>query len=194
MKNIIILALIIALIITFVGGISGIVLLLYQNNIKDKKISSLNSSLVQSNLELAQANARLSQTTSDLALSGKNNLALQSSLDGMTQNYKTELLKISRITCSSSIPADEIKTISTDSSLGDLITTAVESEYGKKIINTDVLVLWKNIGTAIFVLHNTKNGLDYAASTAVVVATWDLSTGRLDGVYDVGLGCFYYLP
>ncbi|MFZ1040587.1 MAG: hypothetical protein WCA79_21165 [Anaerolineales bacterium] len=198
MKNIIIIALLIALIALItgcLGGLTSIGILLYQNNIKDKEISSLTTSLNQNNSKLSQANAQLAKATSDLAQRDANIISLQSSLNTMTQNYTKESLIVSKITCWHTIPVNEIKTVSTDSDLVNLITSAVESEYGIQIKKTSFLPIWNHVDTALFILQKQETPLPYADETYTVTATWNLAfTGILEGIYDVGLGCFYYLP
>jgi len=78
--------------------------------------------------------------------------------------------------------------VSTNQSLVDPITRAVEEGYGKSSVSTSFTVLWNNSKTANFDVILPGN------ISIKVIASWNLDTGVLQGVYDVGGSCFLYLP
>ncbi len=188
-------AIFIASAIFLVGSLVGVGILLYHNIEKDKRLSSLTSELNQSDSQLTQANSQLSQVnsqlskaTSDLAERDTAIASLKSSLNTTNQKYQDAYRRANEATCAETIPTDQVASVSTNQSLSDPIIRAMEAEYGKPFVSSSFAPVWSNSKTAIFTARNANNETDK------VVATWDLNTGRLAGIYDMGQGCFYFLP
>lgn len=125
--------------------------------------------------------ARLVQVTSERE-------AVKANLYDLQNSYASLKSQVGRLMCLYVISPSQMNSVSTNQALVEPITRVVDAEYAISSINTGYDLTWNNSKTAIFTVENSNR------ATVKVVASWGSSSNKLEAIYDIGQGCFYYLP
>ena len=196
-------AIIVGLVVALVISLAGMGFLAYQYSNHTASILQLDEDLKQAKGDLSQAEQELGQTKgqlsktegelsrvkADLASSQAELDKRQHSIDKLRDDNRTlsrDLADIQAMNCGRRIFESEIRSVSTNQGLVELITRAVESNYRFSSINTTFDLVWNNSKTAVFDIQDQDRG------TVKVVVSWNSTTNRVTGIYDVNGACFYY--
>ena len=152
-----------------------------------KDLSNSQSKLSTALSDLNQANARISSLTerAEQAEDKYNDLSsLQSSTKSKLDNAQADL---NAVYCTVTIPTADARYASTNASLLDPITEAVEKNADLGSIDTSYVVIWNNSKDAIFTIKMRDN------TTFKVAVSWSWSaSNHVRAIYDINGGCYFY--
>jgi chromosome segregation ATPase len=145
------------------------------------------SELSDANSEITTLETAVDQTETELVELDEQLTNIKDKATNLNQEKNELVTKLNRTQCYISVPSSKVKNASSNNSLIEPITTAVEDNYSFASIRTTFSALWNNSKTATFEV------LDSDRAAVIVVASWDSDSGNLQAIYDVNSACYYYL-
>jgi hypothetical protein len=67
----------------------------------------------------------------------------------------------------------------------------MEEDYNMTSVDTSFDVQWNNSKSAVFDVIGIDSGERYSYKAVV---SWDFDKSQINAIFDIGQGCYYYVP